>query len=66
MGVIQESSQVSSACADMWLCTKMLLRAGSMPQARYNAAEQRVDCKRSVGLCGSVMACMSTTKKKVS
>ena len=38
-GVVQESSQASSACAGTWDCTKMQALPGSTPQAMYRAAD---------------------------
>ena len=40
--------------------------SGLMPDAMYRAAEFLVASSRSLGSCGSVMACKSTTQKKVS
>lgn len=39
MGVTQVSSQASSAWAGTWDCMKILLLLGSIPQARYIAAD---------------------------
>lgn len=60
------SSHVSSACAGTCDCTKTFARAGSMPHAMYSAALLCVDCSSAAGSWGSVMACRSTTQKKVS
>lgn len=60
------SIQVSSVWAGTWDCTKMEALEGSMPQATYSAALLWVDCSSALGSCGSVMACRSTTQKKVS
>lgn len=40
--------------------------SGLMPDAMYRAADFLVASNRSLGSCGSVMACKSTTQKKVS
>jgi hypothetical protein len=40
--------------------------SGSTPDARYAAAVAWEACRSSLGLCGTVIACRSTTQKKVS
>lgn len=44
----------------------MAALSGSMPDARYSAADFLVASSRSRDSCGMVIACMSTTQKKVS
>eukprot|EP00963_Diacronema_lutheri_P010392 scaffold1052_cov339-Pavlova_lutheri.AAC.8 len=63
MGVSQLSSQVSSQCAETWDCRKMVVFSGSNPLAKYSAAEALLDSRSSMGSCGAVMACKSTTQK---
>lgn len=43
-----------------------VLLSGSIPDAMYRAADLRVDSRSSSGSWGTVMACRSTTQKKVS
>ena len=45
---------------------KMLDCLGSMPAARYAAAVVCDACRSSFASCGTVIACRSTTQKKVS
>ena len=48
--VKQPSTQASSAWAGTWLCTKIVLRAGSMPSARYCAAVTSVRRRSVLGI----------------
>jgi len=59
-------TSASHAAAATPTCTNMFERAGSMPAAMYVAAMVRVEVLRSTGSWGAVMACRSTTQKKVS
>ena len=66
IGVPHCSSHASSAWAGTCDCAKTPDREGSTPAARYSAALALVAARRSLGSCGSVMACRSTTQKKAS
>eukprot|EP00966_Prymnesium_polylepis_P256039 5914718-Prymnesium_polylepis.1 len=63
IGVAQLSSHASSACAVTCDCTNTLERSGSIPLARYSAAVRYVSFVSSLGVCGAVIACRSTTQK---
>ena len=64
--VKQPNTQASCVCAGTWLCTKIVLRAGSIPSARYWAAVTSVRRRNVSGSCARVMACRSTTQKNAS
>ena len=59
---MQLKIQASWAWAATWLWTKMMLEAGSTPQAIIAAAAVRELSRSSCGSCQTVIACMSTTQ----
>ena len=62
---MQFNIQQSSECAEIWLWTKIDHIFGSIPQATYKAAVERVFFDNSLGLYAAVIACKSTTHKNV-